>query len=234
MPNTSRPKNDQRIVFGVVIAVIIILVIAIFWSGGEANVFLPDSTEVDVETREAMDPAELQNFELVRAEDWDRYENASEDILVLGDDQNIGRGPTGNATVQDPEDQNTFYFTSNTSPGDENILSVYKYAHDEYSFERIYKQTFVEENLTYASHYMVAGIDNGELLILAYPPQESNFGTFCSYAREGQGALRGDLVSMYSINLDDPYAGLTEYTLPEDVKERLDEECLEIAAGMNF
>ncbi len=233
MANTAAPKNDQRIVFGVVIAIIIILVIAIFWGGSEANVFLPDNGEVDIETREPMDPAELQNFELIQAEDWDRYEDASEDIFVLGEDQEIGGGPTGSSILQDPEDANIFYFTSNTGPGDENTLSIYRYTHDDYSFERIYKQSFDRGDLTYASHYMVAGIDNGQLLILSYPPQESNFGTFCSYAREGQ-QNRGDLVSMYSVDLEDPYAGLTEYTLPEDAKERLDDECSEIAAEMNF
>ncbi len=240
MANTAAPKNDQRIVFGVVIAIIIILVIAIFWSGREANVFLPDNGEVDIETREPMDPAEGWSFDLIHPKSWDRSENASEDILVLGEDQAIA-----SFIVPDPQDDNIFYFITNYESRVQfrlrnptlNSLSVYRYAYDDYSFERIYRQEiadglFMNDSNT-PTDFMAVGIEDNNLLLLARP-YGTEFKPFCPPALSGQGESRGLMSNLVAINLDDPYQGLTEYTLSTELQEELESQCDEEDSEINL
>lgn len=211
------PKNDQKIVFGVVIAIIAILLIAIVWTGRDAREFLPGSSEVDTETREVVDPEDLQNFDLIVAEEWDRYENASEDILVLGEDQEMSY-----SVVEDPVDGNIIYFVSNAHDDKgETQLSVYKYSQADYSFERIYRANLDLADVIASGNdapdwatpvFELIGLDNGKLALYVvmsdYSPGP------CSDVRT---LKTSDYLSVLSVDLEDPYSGLDEYIIPEDI-----------------
>jgi hypothetical protein len=225
------PKNDQKIVFGVVIAIIAILVIAIVLTSREAREYLPDSSSVDTETREVVDPAELQNFDLINAKAWDRYENASEDILVLGEDQEIAK-----YILQDPQDDNIFYFITNnraetlfqTEDTPSNHLSVYRYTYDEYSFERIYRaeitnDSFLDEADDTVIHFDSVGLENNKLVLLVHP-----YGPYvdspCHPLLVFSEQPAEDL-GLVTVDLEDPYAGLSEYSISGEVQTQLTNDC---------
>lgn len=218
---THKPKYFQHIIGAVLIVIGVILIASAFKN--EEVAILPDSQEVLDETTRVV---EATNYEYSYTKDWEYLENAQEDI------QDLTRGQTiGGRLVQDPIESNVVYFTGSIvdEEANEYFSALYKYNEDDYSFERLWKQTY-EEMGTFDG----TEIEQPSLWLLGYENEQLIF-----FIHDGRERLspcaepwliseESENRTLYSLDLNDPYGGFTSYTPPQEVIEtyqNLAEEC---------
>lgn len=205
----QKPKYFSYIISAVLIIIGIILIAAVL-RNPESGV-LPESQEVlDEQTR----TIKATNYTYIMPEEWEFYENAINDIQSLQEHQTIAPG-----IVRDPLNEHIVYFATHAifEEAGETRISVYKYSETDYSFERIWKQTYNADEQTlihFSPHWPrlgVVGYENDHLLFLAAFVED--WPELCHQYpfHLGTDWSNNGMRKLYSMDLNDPYAGLSEY-----------------------
>lgn len=203
-------KQSLTLLIGVVIVAIIIAVIAPRMSQDAQN--NNDATDTSM-VSDIDQPVETTNYAYLLKSEWPYSEQAEEDIQVLGEGQVISNG-----IVQDPTDRSYYYFASNTidTEAQTNLVSVYKYNSDDYTFERVYKQTFDaamtliefygeklnDTNETAPPTFGIIAYDNGHVVVHIQPYTDT-------FDCDGI-ILPAPGVKILSLDLDSPYDALDD------------------------
>jgi len=227
-------KKSNSLIISVLIAIVLVLLVVVLKPSDTVEA---PSINSDVETVEANanneTPEEVvntaTNFETLSVNDWDKYEQAEEDIQVLGEGQSLT-----NTMVKDPTNSDIVYLTSGIYDYHANdvLISVYAYNTSDYTFERIYKHLDTKEDSSIAilddeiiEAYSVMGYDSGKLILLLSNTDKSQNPCANDYLIENNND-----VATVALNLSSPYSGLELYTYPDEVIENQTEKfnkCLE-------
>lgn len=215
-----KPKYAGKIVGGVLIIIIAILA----WS------LLKEKDEivglVDKDLASTQDSADevidAQNYEYMKVNDWEFYDNALADIQSLKAGQIISYN-----IIRDPLHTNIVYFSSENDnemdPDNEaNVLtSIYIYDESDYSFERIWKG-FYQSNSSvwngvdpFMPALRIIGYENGSLILSITDANQATPLCFEPYLLGFDGAKE-----IVTLDLSDPYSGFYPYIPPKDIVDQ--------------
>ncbi|MDA1024380.1 MAG: hypothetical protein O3B96_00230 [bacterium] len=156
------------------------------------------------------DTGTASNFALIHPSTWEQTERAEASIATLAEDQ-IMRF----AIVADPEDKDRIYFATGTPGGadvKESLLSIYAYRLDDYTWERLFRNTYERGDLelteTGLPTFHVLGVEDRNLVLaiserVLDPESCANPYEFVT----GQSAA----ARFVTMSLDDPYGGFEDY-----------------------
>lgn len=233
-----KPKHAKNIIIGVLLITIVILVFA-FLNGGDAEPNNEQPTITDSRPGDAMEePRDAKSFEYLLPEQWEHLERAEEAIQELAPGQRVQFG-----ILEDPINPDIVYFTSSAFDVNkqENLLSVYKYNTSDFSWERLFRNTYGEGEFSGLADFVIpafhiVGYDNNHLVVLVQDTDDSpgpcadplliGFSE-PAFDEDDNPVLIRDLLSM---SISEPYSGFRDYTPPDEVIEEAQErqeECLE-------
>lgn len=213
-------KNTGILIGGVLVIVIIILAIAFMPKGEDRP---PRESRQDSDATETTDttpqeaPKDQKSFDYILPADWENTTRAEKSIGGLTEGQVIEFG-----IVNDPSDETFAYFAASALDQDEkeNLISIYRYNLEDYSFERLFRATYGEGDFSGLNDSAipvlhVIGYDSGKLVILSQSADDSP-GPCSEPILMGEDPEDGDR-RIVSMNISDPYSGFDDYTPPDDV-----------------
>ncbi len=177
------------------------------------------------------------NFSAISSTSFDRAAAVLESVQSL---ESESKQVLNGGFVQSPVDENIYYFiTSNTVEVTEDTAApvsiqtnVYEYDYLNWEWERLYKSTFERQSIEGITANIIPvfwpiGYDDGQLIVLTQPHGDFSPGPcFSSYL----DFSTSDSLMHFSLDLDNPLAGLTPYELPEEITEAAEAEqakCME-------
>lgn len=213
----QKPKYAGKIIGGVIIAIVVILAWSLLKQSDQIIIDDNDNSINDQQNEKVDELVDNQNYNYTNPSEWDFYANATEDIQSLSKNQTIEYG-----VVRDPNEENYVYFASSTSALDDGavLLSIYKYNEDNYTFDRIWRDTFINgetfdltavEDL--APVLRVAGYENGSLIVLAQYMDDSPGPCSSLYM---MGTDDRSTRTLLTLDLSDPYSKFEEYEPTEE------------------
>lgn len=222
------PKNVTNIIIGVLAVIVGILLIAILQQNRPASEQTPASSTEEA-ANDVTEPAiPAVNFAYTDIEVWEHTSRAQEDIQELARGQVLEFG-----VVTDPSDPTFAYFATSVYDDrkKENLVGVYKYNVENYSFERLFRRSYSAGDFTMLGEdvipvFHVVGYDDGRLVILA---QDMNDSPGPCAQPLLLGAEQSDARALISMSITDAYAGFETYTLSDDVRraaETAEQTCL--------
>ena len=159
-----KPKYARSILVLVILIIVAILGWSLLKTDEVERVFEEDGLEL------VQDGGKIEavNYEYIKPQEWEFYDNAMKDIQVLAEGQQIQLG-----IVRDPVKENFVYFASTTQANENNevLLSIYKYNENDYSFDRLWRETatgglsFKIESENFVPVMYVVGYENGKLIV---------------------------------------------------------------------
>lgn len=217
----ENPQEHQKhskyanVLIGVLAVIVGILLIAILQNGSEGSPTGEDAATAETPDAQLEAPPAI-TFDYLLVEDWDLAERAEKGVQELARGQKLDFG-----IVTDPTDEKFVFFATSVfdSRKQENLVGVYKYNTENYQFERLFRRTYSEGDFSFLNentipNFHVVGYDDGQLIILAQDMDDSP-GPCASPLLLGSGD--SDIRTLVSLSIDDPYAGFSEYTPPQEV-----------------
>jgi len=233
IPETENKKPDPHLNQKILVGIIIILVVlaVVFGLRNESGDPTNESAEIiDEHGSITESTSESSNFDYLIPSEWDRAEMATLNIGLLGVGQTISGG-----IIQDPTDENIFYFASLLFTGEPETsqVSIYRYYLSNNNFERLYRAEYQSDEFTHLEGgvpgFGVYGYDDGKLIILAHVVGAS--AGPCT-----QPLLLGindrNIFNLLSMEITEPYGGFTEYDLAENAIEHSESDTLTCQASM--
>lgn len=224
-------KPLKVIAIGSVAAFAIILLVAIGMMLETAPEADTDNTPQNPSEQTPQTPQEpVVSFETVNRTDWQHTERAEEAIQSIAEGQQIK-----NFIVTDPTQENIAYFAAEVYDEEiqENLISIYKYNTENYEWERLFRQSYGQSDMSQLREeatptIMPLGYDNGNLVLLAQDRSDSP-GPCAEpllLASQDDSSTR----TLLTISLSEPYSGFQTYEAPDEVVEEAEEremECLD-------
>lgn len=206
----------KNIPLGATIAVILALLIGVavlFKTKEQPQLTAPYKTDVTSE-----DLTNTVYFTFSTPDTWVFKEQAEKDIRILGEDQSIQYG-----VIEDPAQKEIVYFATVAfdEEAEENKLSIYRYNELTYEFERIYRGSFGKGGSSYLGKnawpvWRLIGYDHGKLVVLLEDGDNSP-GPCAEPLLIGMD--NPSVAALFTLDLQDPSSGLSEYTPPDDAVE---------------
>lgn len=231
----------KKIIIVVLLVIIAILAIALFRAQlEETNVTRPAQSqqESSLPKDETPDePVNIQEFGQLFTKDWEHTERATKAIQDLAPGQVI----TG-SIVEDPLEEEIVYFAASVfdQKKQENLVSIYKYNESDYSWERMYRNTYgagdfsaLDDSIIPA--FYVVGYDSGKLILLVKDLDDSPgpcTNPLLLGAEQGtqqHGGSPFEARTLVSMDINDPYSGLDDYQPSQDAlaeATQLEQGCL--------
>lgn len=216
--NNPPPKRNFTNIIVAVAAVIvgIILIVILQKSSLQADQISDETDDQATTSEHAQDTKEpMYNFEYDLIADWAEADRALDDIQELTRGQELEF-----SVLTDPEDDKFVYFATSVydSRQKENLVGIYKYNNENYTFERLFRRSYSQDDFSLLAsgalpNFYVAGYADGKLILLAaeraYEPHECN--ELLLVGTEGE-----ENAALVSMSLADPYSGFVEYEPREE------------------
>ncbi len=211
IPKMNR-RRFWRSAFWFLIAVIV--AVLIYMSVKPDQGVPVDSTNGDSSTNE---PVSTTNYEYRYAWQEEDQTRALEDVQSLAPGQVFTTG-----VVQDPTDEQVIYFATSAhdTRNQSNLVSVYRYRTDDFSFERLFRTTYeqgnpigLDERILPTIH--VIGYEDGHLILLATDVNDKAMTEDKCDVPYLIGMDEDRL--LVTLDIRDPYAGFEDYTPGDDV-----------------
>ena len=204
-------RNLGRMIFWLIATIIVVVLLY--------NVFAPATGDQVNEGQNGdmmMEDPVTTNYGFLNPEDWDGLERAETNIQDLAPGQRVRFG-----VVQDPADDNVVYFATSAFdvPTQSNLVSVYKYRNDDYTFERLFRTTYEQGNPIglderILPEFHAIGYEDGKLILLAMGVDDSPGPCANPYL-----IASGELRSLFTLDVNDPYAGFEDYIPSQELLE---------------
>ncbi len=208
---TPKPKTSN-LAIGILAAIIVILLIVWFQTAQAPSEDTVTDNEVSEQVNETSEQISGSSYEGGTPNDWPNYETAMTNIQTLGVGQVIHE-----SIVVDPNDVDLVYFSTSAynSDIDENLISIYRYNESNDNFERLFRTRYRRGATSLLDEAMVpkmltVGYEDGKLILLMMDYADE-LDTCEEALLTGIGDDRGESRNLLSMDINDPYAGFSEY-----------------------
>jgi hypothetical protein len=214
------PKRSKSTMVIVVVIILVILAVALANTKNDSNSDFLDQPATDTSDESASDDGESLlgvMYDYINPFEWQHQERAIEAVSSLADNQILNYG-----IVADPNNPSVRYFSTSVidEEQEEILLSVYRYNSSDYTWVRLYRQTYTKESgtlidaVTYPILHVI-GYEDGDLILLAQDIED--YPKLCADPYLTPDSPSTALITM---STEDPYGGFVDYTLSDEA-ERL-------------
>jgi len=220
-----KANKTRKLTLGITLAVVILILLVFSLSKDSARQQetknVTDTTQQNTTTKKSK-----SNYNTINKSDWKGAEKAQE-IINSTQNQAPNEETINNSIIQDPDDENIFYFATELltfSQEDPNKIEtaftgIYKYNTKSYNWERIHKSKITPtNNIHHKTH--VLGFTNNKLILQIIESDYSPGPCSTPWLAEKSETKGFQITSgLKTLDLNNPYNKFEDYKLDNKTKQ---------------